>query len=80
MIRARFKTDSHDYRPVKWPIKHPYWCTGYNFEGEAVIVAYADNEEQIKELWPEATAIDVMEENVKEYFFNGRFPKPEWLK
>lgn len=32
MIRARFyikKSDcSNDYRPVKWPIKYPYWCSG----------------------------------------------------
>ena len=32
MIRARFyinkKDCGNDYRPVKWPIKYPYWCTG----------------------------------------------------
>lgn len=32
MLRARFyvsKKKCHgDYRPVKWPIKYPYWCTG----------------------------------------------------
>lgn len=32
MIRARFyikKSDcGNDYRPVKWPIKYPYWCSG----------------------------------------------------
>ena len=31
MIRARFyikKSDcDNDYRPVKWPIKYPYWCS-----------------------------------------------------
>lgn len=31
MIRARFyirKDDcDNDYRPVKWPIKYPYWCS-----------------------------------------------------
>ena len=66
-----------DYRPVKWPIKHPYWCTGYG-DDYATIVAYADNIEQIKELWPEAEEIDA--EEVEEYFFSDRFPKPEWLE
>lgn len=41
MIRARFMTTSSDYRPVVWPIRHPYWCTGY-CDGMSVIVAYAD--------------------------------------
>lgn len=25
MIRARFRVNEDDYRPVTWPIKHPYW-------------------------------------------------------
>lgn len=29
MIRARFEANEGDYRPINWPVKHPYWCTGY---------------------------------------------------
>lgn len=51
MIRARFyikfKDCGNDYRPVKWPIKYPYWCTGESVDA-FVIVAYAENVEQIK--------------------------------
>lgn len=81
MIKVRFHTSSvEDYRPIKWPIKHPYWCTG--FAGDmsyAILVAYVDSKEQLLELWPEAYNLDVFEENVTEYKFSGRFPKPEWL-
>ena len=76
MIRCRFKANLEDYRPVKWPIKHPYWCTGFN-ETHSVIVAYADNENQVKELWPEA--IEIESEPAETYIFTDRFPKPEWL-
>lgn len=81
MIRARFyikfKDCGNDYRPVKWPIKHPYWCTGES-KKSFVIVAYADNLEQIKELWPEAYNIET--EAVQGIEFTSRFPRPEWYK
>ncbi len=77
MIRARFKANADDFRPVKWPVKHPYWCTGYG-EGYSIVVAYADNETEVLENWPEATEIDA--EDVSEYSFSNRFPKPDWLK
>lgn len=36
MIRARFhirKDDcDNDYRPVKWPIKYPYWCSAESID------------------------------------------------
>ena len=76
MIRARFKANEDDFRPVNWPIKHPYWCTGYG-EDYAIIVAYADNEEEILKNWPEATEIE--SEEHEDYFFSSRFPRPEWL-
>ena len=79
MIRARFyikKNDcNNDYRPVKWPIKYPYWCTGESFDC-FIIVAYADNVGQIMELWPEACFIEPKEVDVIE--FTSRFPKPKW--
>lgn len=79
MIRARFyikrKDCGNDYRPIKWPIKYPYWCTGESGDS-FVIVAYAECIEQIKSLWPEAYSIEC--EEVNEITFTSRFPKPEW--
>lgn len=77
MIRVRFYVPEEDFRPVKWPIKHPYWCSGYG-EDYAILVAYADNEEEIIENWPDAYQVDVMSEET-EYTFTDRFPKPEWF-
>lgn len=78
MIRARFVVVGvEDYRPVHWPVKHPYWCSGYDSNMNPVIVAYADDEDEIKKNWPEATGID--SEPVTEYMFSGRFPKPKWF-
>jgi hypothetical protein len=78
MIRARFKVAGDDYRPVIWPIKHPYWCSGYD-ERRAVLVAYADDEAEIMRNWPDAEALDVMQEGLEEYTFTGRFPRPDWM-
>ena len=81
MIRARFyikfKDCDSDFRPINWPIKYPYWCTGQNSDS-FVIVAYADSIEQIEELWPEAYNIEANE--VQEIVFTTRFQKPEWYK
>lgn len=78
MIRCRFRANPDDYRPVTWPVKHPYWCTGSAGDGSySIVVAYADNEKQIKELWPEATHLDSTE--VDSYTFTDRFQKPEWF-
>ena len=77
MLRARFKSNSKDYRPVTFPPPHPWWCTGYDANGIAIIVAYADDEDQIRSLWPEATNID--SEPVDGYSFTSRFPKPTWM-
>ncbi len=77
MIRARFKANENDYRPVNWPVRHPYWCTGYG-EDCAIIVAYAEDESEIRENWPEAEDID--SEVVEGYVFTSRFPKPDWFK
>ena len=79
MIRARFyvkkKDCDNDYRPVKWPIKYPYWCTGESPDC-FIIVTYADNVEHIMELWPEACFIESKEVDAIE--FTSRFPKPKW--
>ena len=77
MIRARFKANGEDYRSVNWPVKHPYWCTGYG-DGYSIVVAYADDEDEILRNWPEASDLDA--EEVTEYAFSSRFPKPEWFE
>lgn len=77
MIRCIFKANEGDYRPVKWlDFMHPYWCSG-DGEGYSIVVAYADNEEQVLDLWPEATDLD--SEEAEEYMFTSRFPKPRWF-
>lgn len=81
MIRARFyikKSDcGNDYRPVKWPIKYPYWCSGES-DDSFILVAYAEDEDSIKELWPEAYDINVLEKDT-EVKFTLRFPKPNGM-
>lgn len=44
-----------------------------------VLVAYAEDEDSIKELWPEAYDINVLEKDT-EIRFTLRFPKPEWYE
>lgn len=79
MIRSRFKANYPDFRPVKYPYPHPWWCTGTaGDESHSTLVAYADNEDQIKEFWPEAE--DIESEERDEYTFTSRFPRPVWLK
>jgi len=79
MIRVRFQANPDDPRPIKWPVKHPYWVTGYDGDGShSIIVSYADDEQYIMDNWPEAENLDSQE--VDGYIFTGRFPKPEWLK
>ena len=78
MIRARFHVNEDDPRPVHWPIKHPYWVTGYG-DDYAIIVAYADDEGEIMRNWPDARDFSFVDE-CSGYAFTGRFPRPEWLK
>lgn len=77
MLRVRFYANEDDYRPVKWPVKYPYWCSGYG-EGYSVVVSFADNIEYIKENWPEAT--DIAATKVDAVTFSDRFPKPSWYQ
>lgn len=81
MIRARFKVHCDDPRPVSWPIKHPYWITGYGEDGVgeyAILVAYADDEAEILRLWPDAKGIDATA--CAAYIFTDRFKKPDWFQ
>lgn len=83
MLRIRFRANIEDPRPVKWPVKHPYWVTGESaYAGDdgtayATVVSYADDEQYIRDHWPEATHLEVQER--VEYTFTSRFPKPEWF-
>lgn len=78
MIRARFKANIQDPRPVRYPPPHPWWVSGTLGDNSAcIVVAYADSTEQILELWPEAKEIDV--DDATEYSFTDRFPRPAWM-
>lgn len=81
MIRARFFVNKEeckdDYRPLRWPIQSPYWCTGEN-DSYFVLVAYINSVEELNSLWPEASNIEC--EEVDEIVFSDRFPKPNWYK
>jgi hypothetical protein len=77
MLRVRFKAAAPDYRPINWPVKHPYWCTGFG-DDYSIVVSYADDTDYIFENWPEARDLDI--EHRSEYTFTDRFPKPEWLE
>lgn len=75
MLRARFHANEDDWRPIKFPPPGPAWCTGYG-PGFSVVVAYVENEAQIKEFWPEASSIDA--EPRDEIIFTDRFARPDW--
>lgn len=77
MLRVRFRANEDDPRPISWPVKYPFWCTGYG-DGYAIVVAYVDEESEILKLWPEATHIDA--EECEEISFSSRFPCPKWFK
>ena len=77
MIRARFLSNPKDPRPVNWPIKHPYWVTGYT-DTNSVVVAYADDVNEIFRNWPDAKKLDATE--TQDYIFTSRFPQPDWFK
>lgn len=76
MLRCRFMANGEDYRPIKWPVKHPYWCSGYG-DDYSIVISYADDEDYILEHWPEAEDIESTE--CTEYTFTDRFPKPTWF-
>lgn len=64
---------------MHWPVKHPYWCSGYAGDmSYAIVISYADDTDYIFKNWPEAEDLDV--EEVKGYVFTDRFPRPDWFK
>ena len=77
MIRARFKANYPDWRPVKWPPPGPCWCTGFAAdESYSIVVAYAKDEDQVREFWPEARDIDAPPAD--QFIFTDRFERPDW--
>jgi hypothetical protein len=82
LMRVRFQANATDYRPVEWPVKHPYWCTGYGSTagGEhAIVVAYVEDEADIKRNWPEAADITFSQTDAETYTFTDRFQPPDWI-
>ena len=75
MLRIRFHANPDDYRPVKWPVKYPFWCSGYG-ENFSVVIAYVDSVDELMELWPEASNLDIEERD--SIIFTDRFPRPSW--
>lgn len=79
MLWCRFYVNieevKEDYRPVVWPIKYPYWCSGET-EKDFILVAYVESLDELYKQWPEAKNID--SEEVKKIEFSSRFPKPDW--
>lgn len=81
MLRVRFKIKfddcGNDYRPVVWPIKHPYWCTGEG-DDHYVLLAYVDSQDILAHQWPEAYDLEIEEVDKIEY--TSRFKKPDWYE
>ena len=80
MYRFRFKLSKsathEDYRPVLWPIKNPYWCSGES-STHFTMVAFAESRDDILRPWPEAEDIEASE-LYEAPVFTSRFPAPLW--
>jgi hypothetical protein len=77
--RIRFHASADDHRCVVWPPLGPYWRSGEG-DGYSIIVAYlpaGTKNSVLKKYWPEASAIDRMQEGVQ-IEFTDRFAKPDW--
>lgn len=81
-IRFKMKAPEGDYRPIKWPIKYPYWCTGKGYDSDDenyfILIGYFDEEKDLYELWPEAYDLEI--ETCDEITFSDRFSRPDWFK
>jgi uncharacterized protein YukE len=74
--RIRFYTTHQDSRPVIYPAPGPWWESGYD-ENNRIVVAYFPTDYNIKDYWPEAYDIHVIEEDAH-IEYSSRFPKPSW--
>jgi hypothetical protein len=80
-LRVRFKSNADDYRPIYNLPENPegpWWCSGYDSDDNAILIAYVKSEDTLFKQWPEAV-IDV-QERVEKVEFSSRFPKPDWWK
>lgn len=78
-LRVRLFSEAEDFRPIYKPPalpEGPWWCSGYDSDDRAVIIAYVKSLETIEKQWPEGE-IDFFD-NVEKVEFSSRFPKPEW--
>lgn len=87
LMRIRFHSDHSDSRPITWPMKHPYWCSGsYTYQDKngndgdgCIIVAYLESKDEVLKGWPEARNIEVFEEDLDFYTFTARFGVSEMV-
>jgi len=78
MLRARFRANFKDPRPVNWPVRYPFWVTGYAADDScAIVVSYADDKKYIFDNWPEAEGIEW--EETDSITFTDRFQRPDWF-
>jgi len=82
MYRVRFYLPlnkcNNDYRTVIWPIRYPYWCTGYT-DTEAIIVAYVKDMDELLMQWPEMNGLEIDDcERCDKIEFSSRFARPDW--
>lgn len=78
--RVRFKANFDDSRPIIFPPLGPTWESGLSGdESYAIRIAYfpKDQLHRLKEFWPEADDIDILEDEC-EIEFTGRFQCPDW--
>jgi hypothetical protein len=79
MLRVRFEANFEDSRPVNWPVKYPFWESGFASDGSyAIIISFADDKEYIYRNWPEAKNLEI--EEVERVTFSNRFSCPDWYK
>ena len=80
MIRVRFELPyyvTRDFRPIIFYPNWPYWVCG-RLPYAYMMVAYAENMEQIYEQWPHANVIRC--EYRRKIVFNARYWRPRWYR
>ena len=80
MIRARFTTTEEDYRPVTESTTFPWWCTGFDSDDNAIIVAYEESLENLGKRWPEVDPSEIDYEERSEITYTTRFSKPHYIE
>lgn len=71
MLRVRFHANYNDSRPINWPVSHPFWESGFTGdESYAIVISYANDLDYITTNWPEASEIEILEENATYKFTN----------